>query len=310
MPGPSPVPAVLVVLGPTATGKTDVAIRIAETLDGEIISADSRAFFAGLDIVTAKPTPEERNRVPHHLIDRVPMDGSYDAMEFRRDVAKLVPDIAGRGRVPILAGGATLYLAAVLRGLFEGPGKDPSFRDSVAGVPSAELHARLAHVDPDAAVAIHAHDRLRIVRALEVHASTGRAMSALQREAEPLSFRFRRFGLQCRADEHRAAIAARARRMLDAGLLREAAGWRHGGLTPACQAYRSVGVREAIAALDGGSETALREALLRDTWALARRQMSWFRREPDVRWIDVTQRTAADVAEEIVAFWRQEEGTT
>ena len=119
--------SVLVLLGTTATGKTAVSVEVARRLDGEIISADSRAFFAGLDIVTAKPTVTERGGIPHHLIDSVPIDRPYDAMAFRRDVERLVPEIASRRRVPLLVGGGTLYLGAVLRGIFDGPAKDPEF---------------------------------------------------------------------------------------------------------------------------------------------------------------------------------------
>jgi len=116
-------PAVLVLLGPTATGKTAIAVELARLLGGEVLSADSRAFFRGLDIVTDKPTEEDRRGIPHHLIDSVPISGAVDAMTFRAEVARLVPEIAARAKVPILAGGGTLYLSSVLRGIFEGPGR-------------------------------------------------------------------------------------------------------------------------------------------------------------------------------------------
>ncbi|MCX6101114.1 MAG: tRNA (adenosine(37)-N6)-dimethylallyltransferase MiaA [Candidatus Bipolaricaulota bacterium] len=300
-------PAVLVLLGPTATGKTAVAVELALRLGGEILSADSRAFFAGLDIVTDKPSVAERRGVPHHLIDCVPIDGEVDAMAFRADVARLVPEIAGRGRVPILAGGGTLYIAAVLRGIFEGPGKSDEFRRSLDDVASEELHRRLAQVDPTAAGAIHPRDRLRVVRALEVEAASGRPITDWKVEAVPLPFRFKTYGLLRDRDDHRAAVEARARAMMDRGLVEEVARLRASGLTSDSQAYRSVGVPEALAYLDGAiTRDELLDRIVRATWALVRRQASWFRAQPGVSWVRVTGRTACDVADEIVAAWRSE----
>ncbi len=301
-------PAVLAILGPTATGKTAVAVEAALALGGEVISADSRAFFTGLDIVTDKPSGAERRGVPHHLIDCVPIDGEYDAMAFRADVARLVPEIAERGRVPILAGGGTLYFASVLRGIFEGPGKSEAFRDSLDDQTVAELHRRLAAVDPDAATKIHLRDRLRIVRALEVQAASGRTITEWQKEAVPLPFRFRVFGLARERGDHRAAVEARTREMIERGLVEEVARLRASGLAPRCQSYRSVGVPEAWAFLDGAiSHDELVERIVKATWSLVRRQSSWFRAQPGVFWVDVTSRSAADVASEITAAWRRGE---
>jgi len=261
-------PPVLVILGPTATGKTEVAIEVARLIDGEIISADSRAFFAGLDVTTAKPTPHERADIPHHLIDRVPLDGEYDAMSFRRDVKRLVPQIVGRGRVPI---------------------------------------RRLSAVDPDAARAIHENDRLRIVRALEVYESTGRPISAWQREAEPLPYDFRVFGLKRDRDDQRRAIASRVDAMLEAGLVSEIARLREEGLlSDRVQAFRTVGVKEVFGYLDGKlTGDQLREEIVRRTRSLAKRQTAWFKREKNVVWIDVTGRSATEVASEIIRGWEK-----
>ncbi len=300
-------PAVLALLGPTATGKTAVAIELALRLRGEVISADSRAFFHGLDIVTDKPLEAGRRGVPHHLIDCVPIDGEYDAMAFRADVARLVPEIAARDRVPILAGGGTLYLAAVLRGIFEGPGRSDTFRRSLDDISSEELHGRLAVVDAAAAAAVHPRDRLRVVRALEVEAASGRPITEWKAEAQPLPFRFRTFGLVRDRDDHRAAVEARARAMIDRGLVDEVRDLRARGLTPAHQAYRSVGIPEVCAYLDGAiTREKLIDRLVRATWALVRRQASWFRAQPGVSWVSMTGRMSADVADEIVAAWRSE----
>ena len=297
---------VIVLLGATATGKTAVGIEVARRLDGEIISADSRAFFAGLDVVTAKPTVAERAGIPHHLIDAVPTDASYDAMAFRRDVERLVPEIVGRGRVPLLVGGGTLYLGAILRGIFDGPSKDEAFRASLADATSASLHRRLRDVDPDAARSIHPNDRLRVVRALEVYEATGRPMSAWQAEAIPLPYDLVVFGLRRDRDDHRRAIAARVAAMVEAGLVDEVERLVARGLAPDAQAYRTIGIPEAVAHLEGRSARAeMEEAIVAQTWSLARRQSAWFRRDRDVTWLDATGRTVGQLATTIVARWEE-----
>jgi tRNA dimethylallyltransferase len=301
--------SVLVLVGATATGKTAVGVEVARRVDGEIISADSRAFFLGLDVVTAKPTAAERGGIPHHLINRVPLDGGYDAMAFRRDVERLVPEIASRGRVPLLVGGGTLYLGAVLRGIFEGAPKDEEFRDAIAGEPSEALHERLREVDPDAARRIHPNDRLRIVRALEVHGATGRPISRWQAEARPLPYDFVVFGLRRERSDHRDAIAARVRRMLAAGLVDEVKRLRTAGLSEAAQAYRTIGIPEVVAHLEGRSTKAeMEEAIVRQTWSLARRQSAWFRRDRGIVWLDATGRTAEDLAAGVVSRWEERIG--
>ena len=300
---------VLVLLGPTAVGKSRVAIEVARRLDGEVISADSRAFFQGLDIATDKVPPLARRGVPHHLIDQVEPTGRYDAMAFRQDADRLIGEIAGRGRVPIVCGGGTLYLGAILRGLFAGPAADLALRRDLELLSPAELHARLKTVDPRAAARIHPNDRLRLVRALEVHALTGRPISSWQEEAKPLPYRFIPFGLTREREDHKAAIAARVETMLARGLLAEVEGLRQRGFDRTAQAFRTVGVREAFDFLDGEiSEEELEESIVRNTWSLARRQMAWFRADRNVTWIDVTGRSPKDVAHEIATRFAQERG--
>lgn len=293
---------VIVVLGATATGKTSVALELARRLDGEIISADSRAFFTGLDIVTDKPTPEQRRSIPHHLIDCVPIDGVYDAMAFRSDVSRLLPQIRQRRHQPIIAGGGTLYLAALLRGLFEGPDKDDDVRGILQTCDIDDLYDELIAVDPQAARRIHRNDRLRITRAIEVFRTTGKPMSQWQAEAVSLPEDFYVIGLLCERASHRCLIEARVRQMLACGVIEEIAQLRSKGLTEQSQAYRTIGVPEAFEVLE---KTMTLEAFVQRvserTWQLARRQMTWFRRDKDVHWIDVTGRTADEVAEQILA---------
>jgi len=289
-----------VILGPTAVGKSAVAIEVATRLHGEVISADSRAFFRGLDIVTDKPSLAKQQGIPHHLIDLVALDGRYDAMAFRNDVARLIPEIESREHLPIVAGGGTLYLGAILRGIFSGPAADEKVREALLHESLDTLYARLLEVDPAATTRIHRNDRLRIMRALEVHELTGRPISELQKEAQPLPYPFTVFGFKREREDHRKAIAARVEEMLSSGLIDEVKRLRDEGLHKDCQAYRTIGVRETFEYLDGEiSREELREKIIRNTWALARRQGAWFRNDSEVYWIDVTDRTIDEVAKEI-----------
>jgi len=291
---------VVVILGPTAVGKSSVAIELAMRIGGEIISADSRAFFRGLDIVTDKPPLDKRCGIPHHLIDIVELTGKYDAMSFRNDVERLIPQIQSRGHIPIIVGGGTLYLGAILRGIFTGPSADPELREELLSEPLDELYQRLKEVDSQAASRIHANDRLRIVRALEVHRITGQPISDLQREAEPLSLNFAVFGLRMERKAHRGAIAQRVRAMIASGLIDEVRSLRASGLTEKHQAHRTIGIPETEAFLDGEiSHKELEERLANSTWQLARRQMAWFKRDSNVTWIDITGRSPQEVAEDM-----------
>lgn len=294
----------LVIMGPTAVGKSAVAIEVASSITdgGEIISADSRAFFRGLDIVTDKPSPTALNEVPHHLIDIVPVNGAYDAMAFRRDVERLIPQILDKRKTPIIVGGGTLYVGAILRGIFPGPTADNRLRAALSAEPLDQLHERLREADPAAAAAIHPNDRLRIVRALEVAITTGEPISRLQQKARPLPHLFRVFGLRRDRDDHRRAIAARVKRMLASGLIEEVNSMREHGLTQDCQAYRTIGVRETFSYLDGEITRAeLERQIVSNTWSLVRRQTAWFRRDENVTWVDVTGRTAEQVSREIMS---------
>ena len=295
---------VLVVLGPTAAGKTAVAVELAHRVNGEVISADSRAFFRDLNILTDKPGLEERSGIPHHLIDCVPIDGTYDAMAFRTDVVRLLPEIRSRGRMPIVAGGGTLYLGAILRGIFDGPGNDPTVRAALETQSSASLSDELARVDPDAASRIHPNDRLRMIRALEVFRTTGRPISRWHTDAVPLPERFLIAGLTRARDEHRRVIEERVRRMVARGAFAEIAALAEVGLSPGVQAYRTVGVPEAFEVLSGRlSEEGFVETVAQRTWQLARRQTAWFRRDRDVHWLDMTETTAARAVDELLDRW-------
>ena len=292
----------VIIFGPTGVGKTAIGVEVARRLDGEIISADSRAFYQELDVGTAKPTPEQRRLVPHHLIDIRPPEGRYDVMEFRRDVARLIAEIRGRGRLPLVVGGSTLYIEALVGKLFPGPKIDPVLRQRLLKQPLEELYIRLKEVDPSAAERIDRHDRQRIVRALEVYELTGRPLSELQRRSEPFPYQFLKIGLTMDRGVLYRRLDERVERMIADGLIEEARRLKD-RLTPEMVAYRTIGYEEAFAYLDG--EISLEEAISlikRNTRHLAKRQLTFFKRIPDVRWLDITGRVTDEVVEQIVVL--------
>lgn len=282
------LPPAILLLGPTATGKSDAALALAERLPLEIVSVDSAMVYRGMDIGTAKPAEAERAAVPHHLIDILEPEESYSAARFRADALALMQAIGARGRMPLLVGGTMLYFRALERGLARLPDADAGYRARLereaaeAGWPA--LHARLAQVDPSTAARLHPNDAQRIQRALEVHHLSGEPMSAqLHRRHSPPPFRLLRITLlpASRAELH-ARIAARFQAMLQAGFIDEVAALRdRPGLTAAHPSMRAVGYRQLWAYLDGklGREAAV-AAGIAATRQYAKRQLTWLRGEP------------------------------
>ena len=271
--------------GPTACGKTELALELAERVPVEIVSMDSAMVYRGLDIGTAKPSAAVRARVPHHLIDIVEPTDAYSAGRFARDAAAAVREIAARGRLPLLVGGTLLYLRALREGLASLPRADAALRTELdaqalaVGWPA--MHARLQRVDPAAAARIAPTDRQRIQRALEVHALTGRPLTELQGSgAEDTRLEIATVAL---VPEDRAALAGRIERrfdaMVDAGFVAEVENLRaRGDLTEELPALRAVGYRQIWGYLDGAYDW--REARLRAivaTRQLAKRQLTWLR---------------------------------
>jgi tRNA dimethylallyltransferase len=295
------LPPALALMGPTASGKTACALELAERYGGEIVSVDSALVYRGLDIGAAKPGPEERARVPHHMLDLRDPWVPYSAAEFARDARAAIQDIVARGRLPILAGGTGLYFRALLQGLAEMPGADPGVRAELERDAAergwAALHAELAAVDPEAAARIHATDGQRIQRALEVFRGSGRPISAWQRDpaAVPrLPVRVLPVVLAPaeRATLH-ARIAARFDQMLEQGFLDEVRALRalpQLAAHPApldLPAIRAVGYRQAWEHLDGlTSAGEFRDRAVSATRQLARRQLTWLRGQPGARWFD------------------------
>jgi tRNA dimethylallyltransferase len=299
-------PPAIVLMGPTASGKTACALDWAERLGGEVVSVDSALVYRGLDIGAAKPSREELARVPHHLVAVRDPHEPYSAAEFARDALAAMHAIAARGRVPILAGGTGLYARALLEGLPAMPDADPAVRAAIAAEAAARgwpaLHAALAAVDPAAAARIHATDPQRISRALEVWRLAGRPISELQRAPPPPRPPFRVLRLVLapadRAVLHR-RIEQRFDAMLAAGFLDEVARLRADPrLHPDLPAIRAVGYRQAWEHLEGRLDAAaFRDQAIAATRQLAKRQFTWFRADPAARWFDPqAQRPALDRA--------------
>jgi tRNA dimethylallyltransferase len=283
-----------VITGPTGTGKSDVALRLAREFPVELVSVDSAQVFRGLDVGSAKPDAATRAAVPHHLLDLVDPADNYSAGQFVRDAARAIDDIEARGRIPLLVGGTMLYLRALIGGIAEMPEGSDEIRARLdadaARLGWPALHAQLATVDAAAAGRIHPNDAQRIQRALEVYAVTGEPISAHQaRTKSPVEREFVVTALMPtdRARLH-AALDARFAAMLEAGLLGEVRRlFSRGDLTDAHPAIRAVGYRQLWAHLAGGYsfETAVARAQAA-TRQLAKRQMTWLRSMPGIQVFD------------------------
>jgi tRNA dimethylallyltransferase len=274
------------VVGPTAAGKSDCALDLAETLGGEVVNADSMQLYRGMDIGTAKLPVAERRGVPHHLLDIWPVTRTATLAEYQRLALEVVDDIVGRGRVPILVGGSGMYVHAVVD-RWDIPGTDERVRErldaELAAVGPEALHARLAERDPIAAAAILPTNGRRIVRALEVVEMRGSFSATLPRfEPNP---DWQLIGLRVTRDELDDRIAHRVSHMWDAGLVDEVRGLEREGLREGRTASRALGYAQVLDALAGEcSEDEARDETVRATRRFARRQESWFGRDPRIEW--------------------------
>lgn len=283
---------VIAVVGPTAAGKSELSLRLARELDGEVINADSMQLYRGMDIGTGKLTVGERDGVPHHLLDIWDVTEPASVSEYQRLARIAIGDIAARGRTPILVGGSGLYIRAALDNL-EFPGTDPLLRarleDELAAVGPAALHARLASADPAAAVAILASDGRRIVRALEVIELSGRPFSATMPDYSSV-FPAIQLGLRVPRAELDQRIAARVGQMWRAGLVDEVRGLAAAGLRSGRTASRALGYAQVLRFLDGAwTEAQAEQQTVQATRRFARRQESWTRRDPRICWLPAGQ---------------------
>ncbi len=283
--------ALVIVLGPTAVGKSRVAVDLALRFGGEVISGDSIQVYRGFDIGTDKPGPETRRGVPHHLIDIAGPEVQFTAADFVREALAAARLIAGRGRLPIVAGGTGLYIKALCDGLFPGPGRDPALRAELEAEAREKgleaLFRRLEAIDPEYAAKIRGRDRVRIIRALEVHAVTGRPITEHFRSTEsPVKGRtVIRLGLRLERDALYARIGQRVDRMFARGLVDEVRGLVARGVPESAPPFRALGYSHVLRHLRGeiGRDEAV--ALTKtDTRHYAKRQMTWFRKMADIAW--------------------------
>jgi tRNA dimethylallyltransferase len=280
---------IIAIIGATASGKSALAMQIARDLGGEILSVDSMQVYREMDIGTAKPSGGERAELKHHLIDVVAPDETFTAARFVEMADAVIADAAKRG-VPIIAvGGTPLYFKSLFVGMFAGPGADESIRARLRAMENAELHQRLSEIDPPAAQRIHLNDTKRLIRALEVHELTGQPISSLQTEWSDPQPRHAAIwlGLHWDREQLNRRINARVKQMLDAGWLDETKRLKekYGKLSPT--AAEATGYSLLFDHLDGriSLDDAIEQIKIA-TRQLARRQMKWFRRFPDVRWLN------------------------
>jgi tRNA dimethylallyltransferase len=284
-------PLLVVILGPTASGKTSLSLHLAERFHGEIVSCDSVAVYREFEIGTAKPSPEERRQAPHHLLDIANPGEVVTAGDYSRLARQAIQEISERGRLPIIVGGTGLYLRALLEGLFPGPTRSEELRARLRERASSRgpgyLHRLLRRMDPKAAQSIHENDAPKIIRSIEVSLTARQPMTELWRHGrDPLrGFRILRIGLNPDREELYARINERARRMFSSGLIEETK--KLLDRYPAAGPLNALGYKQASQHLRG--ELALEQAIAAAQQGhrnYAKRQMTWFRREPDVSWIN------------------------
>lgn len=288
----------LVLLGPTAVGKTKLSLELAAELNGEILSADSMQVYRGMDIGTAKPTLEERQGIPHHLIDIRNPDEEWTVSDFIQQANSLTGQIAARGHLPIIVGGTGLYLWSLLEGFsFPITPADQAVRERLEKVDAAALFDKLSRVDPSAAAKIHANDKKRLIRALEVYELTGKPISELQKlRAHPphLSVGGHNYllvGLNVPREELYVRIERRVDDMIAKGLVEEVKGLLAKGYSKELNSFQALGYKEAVDYLDGQwDKKTMIEELKKRTRHFARRQLTWFRRFKDAAWFPPDQK--------------------
>ena len=296
----------LVIVGPTAVGKTSLSLALADQFEGEIISADSRLHYQGMDIGTAKPTLEQRSRVPHHLIDICRLDETLTLAQYQRLAYQTINDIHQRNRLPLLVGGTGQYVKAIVEGWgIPEVAPQKKLRQALEKLPGPELARWLAVLDPQAAERIDSRNIRRIVRALEVTLVTGRPITELQRKKRP-SYNIKKIGLNCDRDTLYQRIDQRVDQMMADGLLEELKGLLNTGYKPTLPAMTGLGYRQLLEHLVG--TTTLDEAIERikfETHRFARQQHTWFRSDdPTISWFDIRHSGWQERVVQELSGWR------
>jgi tRNA dimethylallyltransferase len=283
---------VIIILGPTGVGKTGLSILLAKALKTEIISADSMLVYRHMDIGTAKPSSEELGAVPHHLINILEPDEKFSAGLFKEKASQIIAVLHNKNKIPLIVGGTGLYIRSLTTGLFEGPGADESLREKLMheeklhGI--GHLYDKLKAVDPDAAGKIEPNDLRRLVRALEISFKSEKGISEIQKgSTQPLHCDFIKIGLSRDRKELYSLIEERVDKMMEDGLLEETK--RLLKMGPGMTAMQALGYKEMALFLDGSVDLAEAVRLTKKrTKMYAKRQYTWFRKEPDIHWIDIT----------------------
>lgn len=287
-------PKILVICGPTASGKTALAVELALRHRGEVVSADSMQIYRRMDIGTAKPTPEEMGGVPHHILDVADPEEDFSVARYVDMAAKCVDDILSRGKLPILAGGTGLYIDSLLSGRTFAPFQPDSplrgeLEEQLRREGGAAMLARLAQVDPDSAARLHPNDEKRIVRALEVYQSTGKTITQHNLETRAIPPRYDALTLALAFEQREdmwSRIDRRVDQMMDQGLVDEVQGLLDSGVPAKCTAMQAIGYKEMAAALlSGGDVRAAAEEIQLRSRQYAKRQLTWFKRNKAARWL-------------------------
>jgi tRNA dimethylallyltransferase len=285
-------PLLVAILGPTAVGKSALGIRLAQRLGGEVVSCDSTAVYRGFDIGTDKVPLAQQAGIPHHMVDIAAPTEEYSAARYAREAAAVIRDVTARGRLPILVGGTGLYYRSLTRGFFPGPSRDTALRDRLERIAdrrgSGRLHALLARVDPPSALRIQPRDRKRLIRALEVYRLTGRTLTAhFAATQSPLpEYDVLSFALQIPGELTAERVARRVDAQFEQGLLDEIRALIEAGVPLTAHPFTGLVYRQALEHLRGERDEAeTRELIVRENRRYARRQLIWFRKEPNLVWI-------------------------
>ena len=295
----------VVLVGPTAVGKSAIGLRLACALDTDILTADSRQVYRGMDVATDKPTPEQREKVPHRLIDLVDPDESFNAGDYRRLALQNIERLYGEGRLPLIVGGTGLYVRTLIHGLCEAPPANEAYRASLLQEARRRgrqfLHGELQRIDPELAERLHPHDEVKIMRALEVHHLSGRRLSEMQRQhrfsQQPFCLLI--IGLMRDRECLYRNINDRVDEMFQRGIVEETAGLLAQGYGRELGAMKGLGYRQIAGYLAGEyDEAEARRILKRDTRHFAKRQLTWFRKEPGLRWWSLNTQGSPDLVAE------------
>ena len=305
-------PALVAIVGPTATGKSALGIALAKQFNGEVVSCDSTAVYRRFDIGTDKVPVAAREGIPHHLIDVAEPQEEYSAARYAREAATAIREITARGRLPILVGGTGLYYRALTRGFFPGPGRDVQLRSRLERIADRKgverLHTLLSRIDPASAVRIQSRDRKRLIRALEVYFLTGRPLTTHFADTQsPLpEYDVHAFALEISAELTLQRVAARVNAQFEQGLLNEIRGILADGIPETAHPFTGLVYRQALEHLHGlRDEAGTRELIVRENRKYSRRQLIWFRKEPNLQWIHAAgerEETQVEVARVLAAM--------